>query len=86
MVVLQHELAHVYDHVNGTIDSSTYVGEDQVDAAGEYRVLERQASGLPIDHDNDPSTPEIIDPDHPWEYTENGLREEMNLPTRQHYG
>jgi hypothetical protein len=47
---------------------------------------ERQAVGLPVDHDGDPSTPEQVDPDHPITYTENGLRREMGLPDRTTYG
>lgn len=90
VTVLQHEMGHVYDYLNDTFRSEDYVGDDAVDAApnseGKHlRVGERQAAGLPIDHDNDPTTPEIIDPDHPLEYTENGLREELKLPKRQHY-
>lgn len=93
VVVLQHELGHVYDYVNGTIRDEAYDGEDRrdspfTDTDGEVhtiKVAERQATGLPIDHDGDPDTPEIIDPDHPLQFTENGLREEMGLPRREHY-
>lgn len=83
IVVLQHELGHVYDYANDTYDPTTYRGEDQDDHGDPNG--ERVAAGLPIDHDRDPSTPEIIDPRHPFEYTENGLREEMGLPPREHY-
>lgn len=83
MVVLQHELAHVYDYSNDTFIGTPYEGEDRQDHGD--KVGERQASGLPIDHDSDPSTPEIIDPDHPLAVTENGLRTEMGLPLREHY-
>ena len=43
------------------------------------------ATGLPIGHDNNPNIPEIIDPKHPLQCTENGLRDEMGLPKRESY-
>ena len=43
------------------------------------------AAGLPIGHDNNPNIPEIIDPKHPLQCTENGLRDEMGLPKRESY-
>jgi hypothetical protein len=84
VVVLYHEFAHVYDYMNDTFDSTTYSGDDTTDHG--IRQGERQATGLPIDHDHDPSTPEVIDPDHDFGLTENGLRDEMGLPDREHYG
>lgn len=84
VVVLYHEFAHVYDYMNDTFDSTTYNGDDATDHG--IRQGERQATGLPIDHDHDPSTPEVIDPDHDFGLTENGLRDEMGLPDREHYG
>ncbi len=81
--VLYHELAHVYDYMNDTLADGVYEGEDPYDVGDNNR--ERVAAGLPIDHDDDPSTPEQIDPDHPYVYTENGLREEMGAPHRDHY-
>ena len=83
IAVLQHELAHVYDYANDTLRDGQYHGDDTLNDG--TNVRERQAAGLPIDHDDDPSTPEIIDPDHPIEYTENGLREEMGVDHRDHY-
>ena len=44
--------------------------------------LERVAVGLPIDHDNDPSTRDSR-PGHPSNLTENTLRDEMKLPLRR---
>ncbi|MEJ7775391.1 MAG: M91 family zinc metallopeptidase, partial [Nocardioidaceae bacterium] len=82
-VVLYHEAAHVYDYMNGTFRGEEYAGDDTTDHG--IREGERQATGLPIDHDGDPSTPEQIDPDHPFGYTENGMRDEMGLPNRDHY-
>jgi uncharacterized protein YukE len=84
VVVLYHEFAHVYDYMNDTFDSTPYSGDDPTDHG--IRQGERQATGLPIDHDHDPSTPEVIDPDHDLGLTENGLRGEMGLPDREHYG
>ncbi|MFV0427760.1 MAG: M91 family zinc metallopeptidase [Beutenbergiaceae bacterium] len=92
MVVLQHELAHTLDYGEGTTQNQQYEGpgpDGQLDQDGEpqngVRETERQAAGLPIDDDNDPATPEQINPDHRYELTENGLREEMGLPLRESY-
>lgn len=81
VAVLYHEMAHVYDYEFKTYDSGTHAGPDNIGV----RNAERQATGLPIDHDGDPSTPIQIDPDHPIEYTENGLREELGAPHRPRY-
>jgi hypothetical protein len=78
-----HEFAHIYDYGNNTSAEGNYSGTDTVDHGIEND--ERQAVGLPIDHDDDPSTPEIVDPDHPYSYTENALRDEMGWPRREHY-
>ena len=80
-VVLYHELGHVYDYWNGTFDGDKIVGgpDDGIKKA------ERQATGLPFDHDDDPSTPDRLDPDHPIQYTENGLRREMGMRERDTY-
>ncbi|MGN0063052.1 MAG: M91 family zinc metallopeptidase [Nocardioides sp.] len=83
VVVVYHELAHVYDYMNGTFDSTPYAGSDTNDTG--IRQGERQATGLPIDHDHRPGTPEVIDPDHDYGLTENGLRDELGLPNRDHY-
>ncbi|AIY18989.1 calcium-binding protein [Pimelobacter simplex] len=83
VAVLYHEFAHVYDYANDTLAPGDYHGDDPDNQGTPNR--EREAAGLPIDHDDDPSTPEIIDPDHPYELTENGLREELGAPHRDHY-
>ncbi|MFJ9393016.1 M91 family zinc metallopeptidase [Nocardioides sp. NPDC101246] len=91
VVGLYHEMAHVYDYMNDTFEDDVYEGDDAVDRNttgdpdNDIKVGERQAVGLPIDHDDDPSTPEIVDPDHPSVYTENGLREEFHWDPREHY-
>jgi hypothetical protein len=81
VVVLFHELAHQYDY-----GYETSLPGDYQEVNGPVEVDERQAVGLPVDHDDDPSTPEQVDPDHPIDYTENGLRGEMGLPDRTTYG
>jgi Ca2+-binding RTX toxin-like protein len=85
VVGLYHEMAHVYDYMNGTFMDDEYTGDDPVDADQDIRSGERQAAGLPVDHDGDPDTPEVIDPDHPLQFTENGLRDELGHPPREHY-
>jgi Ca2+-binding RTX toxin-like protein len=81
VVVLYHEMAHVYDYVNDTLDDGTYNRPDNPDTPNRERV----AAGLPIDHDDDQGTPDRIDPEHPIEYTENGLRAELGAPHRPRY-
>ncbi|MFY1689810.1 M91 family zinc metallopeptidase [Plantactinospora sp. WMMB782] len=81
VVGLFHELAHVYDFGNDTSASGTHQGPDDVGV----KNSERQAVGLPIDEDDDPSTPDQVDPDHPYRYTENALRDELGLPKRTSY-
>ncbi len=83
-LILYHELAHNYDYLHGTLAPGTYNGADKVDAGLNNR--ERVATGLPIDHDNDPKTPEQRLPQHPYIYTENALREELGLELRPSYG
>ena len=81
ITVLYHELAHVYDFAHGTTADGTYTGADNpgVDNA------ERVAVGLPVDHDHDPSTPDQLDPRHPYAYTENALRDEIGAPRAPRY-
>jgi hypothetical protein len=81
ITVLYHELAHVYDFAHGTLAEGTYTGRDNPGVDN----LERVAVGLPIDHDGDPSTPNRLDPDHPYDFTENGLRDELGAPRAPEY-
>jgi hypothetical protein len=77
-VVLGHELAHVYDHAQDhrdDLDGTTHGDSNS----------ELVATGLEIDHDGDPDTEPIIDPEHPAAATENGLRDEFGLPIRDSY-
>ncbi|MET7470459.1 M91 family zinc metallopeptidase [Micromonospora sp. NPDC005222] len=86
-VVLFHEMAHVYDYDNDTYLDDRYENPEDPDVGrdGEgVKEAERQASGLPVDRDGDGHFE--IDPEHPIEYTENGLRDEMRLPERESYG
>ncbi|MFC4046035.1 M91 family zinc metallopeptidase [Dactylosporangium siamense] len=89
VVTLFHELAHVYDFTHGTANGQAYNGASGRDVDGygnPVANLERQATGLPIDDDGDPATANRIDPRHPVEVTENGLRAEMRLAHRDTYG
>jgi hypothetical protein len=91
VVVLYHEMAHEYDFVNGTVLPGRH--EDLTDPdrvqVGNVSIgvpkAERQAVGLPVDHDLDPGTPLRIDPRHPLVYTENGLRSELTWRLRTRY-
>lgn len=87
--ILYHELAHTWDYSHGTSRPGSYQGVDPVDNDSMYEDgvpnSERQAVGLPIDHDGDPATPEVVDPFHPLAYTENGLRADLGLERRDHY-
>lgn len=83
IVGLYHEMAHVYDYMTGNYDDSEYHGADGQDDGIEQG--ERTAVGLPVDHDDDPNTPEQRDPDHPYPLTENGLRDELGWDRREHY-
>ena len=81
VTVLYHELAHVYDYVEGTTAEGTHEGEDNPGVQNSERV----AVGLPIDHDGDPATPRQFDPRHPYDFTENGLRDEIGTPRVPRY-
>ncbi|GIG58194.1 hypothetical protein Lfu02_25660 [Longispora fulva] len=81
VTVLFHELAHVYDFSHHTSAPGEYDGPDNPGAPND----EREAVGLPVDHDGDPETPDQSYPGHPDDLTENGLRRELGLPERTHY-
>ncbi|HYN93247.1 MAG TPA: M91 family zinc metallopeptidase [Pilimelia sp.] len=81
VTILYHELAHVYDYSHDTLADGDYTGSDNPGVPNR----ERAAAGLPIDDDNNPATPNRIDPDHPYDLTENGLREELGAPHRPRY-
>jgi hypothetical protein len=69
--------------VTGTGLDGDYNGAD-LNNTGVDNV-ERQAVGLAVDHDGDPSTPEQTVDGHPIELTEHGLRDELNLELRPFY-
>lgn len=86
VVILFHELAHAYHNSTGTAIGGVYSplpGSGDVNAG--VNNLELQVSGIAIDHDNDPATPDQVFEIHPFELTENGLREELNLESRTEY-
>jgi Ca2+-binding RTX toxin-like protein len=73
-VVLYHEMAHVYDYMNDTLAPGDYQGPDNPGVHNR----EREAAGLPLDDGK-------IYPEHPYDLTENGLRDEMGAPHREAY-
>lgn len=83
IVGLYHEMAHIYDFMSDNYDDDEYHGTDTADDGIEQG--ERTAVGLPVDHDHDAGTPEQRDPDHPWELTENALRDELGWDRREAY-
>jgi hypothetical protein len=89
VAVLYHEMAHVFDYEHGTSAAGTYDDRGDPDVLPDGTGVpnqERQAVGLPIDDDHDPRTPTRVDPLHPFDYTENGLRDEMGVARRATYG
>jgi len=87
--VLYHEMAHVHSYWNDNYDRSEYTGGDDWRTGDDGNPepvpnAERQATGLPIDHDGDGDYE--IDPRQPFHLTDNGLRREMGLPERDRYG
>ncbi|MGY0230597.1 M91 family zinc metallopeptidase [Longispora urticae] len=81
LTILFHELAHVYDYAHDTRAPGTYGGAANPGAPNH----EREAVGLPVDHDGDPRTPERTYPGHPDGLTENGMRRELGYPEREKY-
>ena len=85
-------ISGTYENGDDAVDSRVFRTRTVVDADGNVTVqriyisnTERQAVGLPVDHDGDPRTPERLVPWHPGELTENGLRRELGLETREFY-
>ncbi|GIH04008.1 hypothetical protein Rhe02_20750 [Rhizocola hellebori] len=81
VTILYHEFGHVYDFMNGT--SATGTHGHGIDTGVDN--FERVVTGLPIDHDHNPHTPDRLDPRHPYGLTENALLEELGEPTRPTY-
>ncbi|HEY1177896.1 MAG TPA: type III secretion system effector protein, partial [Phytomonospora sp.] len=93
-VVFYHELAHAYDYLNNTGEGGSHVNPADPDYDDKGKPVdkdERQAVGLPIDsaHHGTVPDPEVrfeVDPEHPIQFTENGLRAEFGLGPRKQYG
>ncbi|GIG67593.1 M91 family zinc metallopeptidase [Phytomonospora endophytica] len=85
---LYHELAHSYDYLNDTTKIGPHIDPADPDFRDGKPVpnAERQAVGLPIDPILDGRKGYEIDPDHPIQYTENGLRQEFGWSLREQYG
>jgi hypothetical protein len=80
-VFLYHEMAHVYDYMNDSVAPGHYQSPPNVGIENK----EREAVGLPIDEDNNPATPEQLYSKHPYDLTENALRDEMGAQHRPAY-
>lgn len=86
ITVLYHELGHARAAMSDNWADGTF--QDNADPTNPDIGIdnsERQATGLPLDHDNDPSTPAVIHPDTPAELTENAIRAEMGYGPRLDY-
>jgi len=87
--VLFHELAHAYTFATGTgvTGDPNYAAPTAGDPNNGTRLMELAAAGIYIDHDNDATTPDQLpnEAEHPFELTENGIREELGLPNRDVY-
>lgn len=87
LITLYHEMSHAYNGVTGTYQPDQYDGPgNHVDDGVNNR--ERQAVGLetsndPYDYDGNPLTPPTTH--NPYDLTENGMRDEMGVPTRDSY-
>ena len=83
-IILFHEMAHAYNMVTGTGLSGT---SSNGGGGATTNSFERQAVGLSVDHDLDPSTPQqrLSEAAQPFQLTENGLRTELNLALRPRY-
>jgi len=86
VVLLYHELCHVYNRVTGTsFPGDGFDGPRDGKSTRRVPNEELQAIGLPaevrpFDFDADPSTPALDT--NPTPFTENGLREELGLAPR----
>ena len=84
--VLYHELAHARAAMSDNWAPGQFNdGSNPSHPDNGIDNAERQATGLPIDHDQDPSTPPIKDPNTPPAMTENAIRDEMGYPLREDY-
>lgn len=81
---LFHEMAHAWDEWNGMTSDTVVEGDEYGVDSGWVSEAEYRATGLPFDHDGDPSTPIQIDPEFET-FNENALRDEMGRPLRETY-
>lgn len=84
-VVFYHELSHAFNGVTGTFQPGNYTGSgpDRGIPNAERQAVGLETSAPAFDFDGDPSTPPTTaNPDH---LTENGFREELQLPDRPSY-
>ena len=80
-----HELGHINQWRQPGGPGRWYDGNEPIRDADGQPLLERQNVGLSWDYDDDPNTPDGVDPDWDFRFTENGLREEFGLPRRDRY-
>jgi len=86
ITVLYHELGHARAAMANVWPSGQFAdAADPGNPDTGIENAERQAVGLPIDHDGDPSTPAIVDPNTPAALTENAIRAEMGYGPRADY-
>lgn len=84
IAVLYHELAHARAAMSDNWAQGTY-NDDADPSDNGIDNSERQAVGLPVDDDNDPSTPAVPAKNTPSALTENALRAEMGYGPRRDY-
>lgn len=86
ITVLYHELGHARAAMADVWPSGSFADDaDPTNPDIGIQDAERQAVGLPLDHDDDPSTPAIVDPNTPAALTENAIRDEMGYGPRADY-
>lgn len=97
VVVLYHEMSHAYNAVTGTFQNGNYTGTGPdgpvTDASGnvirqgvpnrERGAVGLDNTGTSYDYDGNPNTPNTTA--NPRALTENGMREELGLPSRNSY-
>src|SRR5690625_3096227 len=80
-----HELGHINQYRTGEHEQFRDSNGNKINYSDGKPLIERQNVGLPWDSDWDGSTAEEIDPDYNFNYTENGFREELDIPSRNQY-
>ncbi|PSL02160.1 NleD-like pathogen effector protein (putative zinc metallopeptidase) [Haloactinopolyspora alba] len=78
-----HELGHINQYRSGESDQFYDSDGDKRKYSDGTPLIERQNVGLEWDADGDGD--EEIDPEYDFDYTENGFREELGLPSRNQY-